>query len=315
MIVIISHEKDPHATTVRQLIQEMGEPVMILDVAEFPQRSRLALSISGNGAHGLYLNTAQGSIDFAQCRSVWWRRPQPMALDPAITDPAYTLFAQSECHEAIHGLWEACPAFWINPPNRDAVAHRKVKQLELARTLRIPIPETLITNDPDEARTFVSRFGPERVICKAFSATETHWRETRLVKEQELAQIDAVRYAPVIFQEYVPAVYDLRVTVIGREVFAAAIHSQETAYTVDCRMDIGRARMEAVDLPEAVRGQLFALMDSLGLVYGAIDLRLKPDGTYVFLEVNPAGQFLFIEAVTGQPIARTLAVALVRGHA
>jgi glutathione synthase/RimK-type ligase-like ATP-grasp enzyme len=80
-------------------------------------------------------------------------------------------------------------------------------------------------------------------------------------------------------------------------------------------MDIGRARMEAVDLPEAVRGQLFALMDSLGLVYGAIDLRLKPDGTYVFLEVNPAGQFLFIEAVTGQPIARTLAETLVRGHA
>ena len=137
----------------------------------------------------------------------------------------------------------------------------------------------------------------------------------RLVKDQELAQIDAVRYAPVIFQEYVPALYDLRVTVIGRQIFAAAIHSQETAYTVDCPMDIGRARMKAVELPEAVRNQLFALMDTLGLVYGAIDLRLRPDGTCVFLEVNPAGQFLFIEAATGQPIAHTLAQTLVRGHA
>lgn len=114
----------------------------------------------------------------------------------------------------------------------------------------------------------------------------------------------------MIFQEYVEAVYDLRVTVVGERVFAAAIHSQETAYPVDFRMDMANARVEAVDLPEEVSDELLALMARMGLVYGAIDLRLRPDGEYVFLEINPAGQFLFIEQETGQPIAAAIAEAL-----
>ena len=49
----------------------------------------------------------------------------------------------------------------------------------------------------------------------------------------------------------------------------------------------------------------------LGLEYGAIDLRLKPEGRYIFLEINPAGQFLYIEQETGQKIAAALAAHLV----
>jgi len=59
---------------------------------------------------------------------------------------------------------------------------------------------------------------------------------------------------------------------------------------------------------------LRALMRRLGLVYGAIDLRLTPDGRYVFLEINPAGQFLYVEQQTGQPIAAALAALLAAGR-
>jgi len=51
-------------------------------------------------------------------------------------------------------------------------------------------------------------------------------------------------------------------------------------------------------------------MRRLGLEYGAIDLRLTPEGQYVFLEINPAGQFLWIEMATGQKIAAALAACL-----
>lgn len=153
------------------------------------------------------------------------------------------------------------------------------------------------------------------MICKAFSATETNWRETRLVGEEELANLGNVRFAPVIFQRYIEAAYDLRITVVGGEIFPTAIYSQETAYAIDCRIDIGRARIEAVSIPEPVQTKLHTLMDALGLVYGAIDMRLQPDGTYVFLEINPAGQFLFIENVTKQPIAHSLAGSLAASSA
>jgi glutathione synthase/RimK-type ligase-like ATP-grasp enzyme len=85
------------------------------------------------------------------------------------------------------------------------------------------------------------------------------------------------------------------------------VHSQETAYKIDMRMDIANARITPVQLPEEVRDRLTDLMRRLGLVYGAIDMRRTPDGRYVFLEINPAGQWLFIEERTGQTISAALA--------
>jgi glutathione synthase/RimK-type ligase-like ATP-grasp enzyme len=100
---------------------------------------------------------------------------------------------------------------------------------------------------------------------------------------------------------------DLRITVVGDKIFPAAIHSQDTSYKVDFRMDMGAARVAPAALPSDVQDKLFALMRHLGLVYGAIDMRRRPDGSHVFLEVNPAGQWLFIENATGQPISQAMA--------
>jgi glutathione synthase/RimK-type ligase-like ATP-grasp enzyme len=147
------------------------------------------------------------------------------------------------------------------------------------------------------------------VVYKAFSGTERTWRETRVLKLEEVALLDAVHYAPVIFQGYIPAVFDLRVTIVGGAVFAAEIHSQTTAYKHDFRMTMHEAEIRAHALPDLVAAKLLALMDALGLVYGALDLRLTPEGDYVFLEINPAGQWLFIEQRTGQPISDAIADA------
>ena len=130
------------------------------------------------------------------------------------------------------------------------------------------------------------------------------------LREEEVQLLDHVRHTPVIFQSYADAVYDLRITVVGDQIFAAAIFSQETDYKIDCRIDIGNARIQAVTLPLEVDERLRTLMRCMGLVYGAVDMRLKPDGTYVFLEINPAGQFLYIEVATGLPITAAMAVAL-----
>lgn len=100
---------------------------------------------------------------------------------------------------------------------------------------------------------------------------------------------------------------------MGEDVFAAAIHSQETSYAVDFRMDMDAGRVEAFQLPRGVIERLQALMDRLGLIYGAIDMRLTPDGQYVFLEINPAGQWLFVEQRTGQLMTEAF-VRLLAAH-
>ncbi|HRY46452.1 MAG TPA: alpha-L-glutamate ligase [Candidatus Paceibacterota bacterium] len=313
MVLILSSESDPHAVAVRDQLASMSMPVVILDLSSFPQESRLAITCDRGAGVRFGFQTSVESIDLGQCRSIWWRRPQQPQMDPQIRRSAYVQFGLSECHAALTGLWQSLNAFWINDPALDTAAQQKVYQLKIATELGLSIPDTLITNDPARAEAFVQRYGAGRVICKAFTATEAHWRETRLVRDDELAHIHSVKYAPVIFQEYIEAIYDLRITVIGPKVFAAAIHSQETEYKIDCRIDISHARIEAVDLPPKIIHQIREFMGRLGLVYGAIDMRLRPDGSYVFFEVNPAGQWLFIEGATGQPITECLARALARG--
>jgi glutathione synthase/RimK-type ligase-like ATP-grasp enzyme len=220
------------------------------------------------------------------------------------------MFAYNESDEALRGLWQAMAVFWVNDPIRDQVAQRKAYQLKLAEEVGLQISCTMISNCVQDVQKFVHAYGVDRVIYKSFSATEQEWRETRLLRQDELPLLETVRYAPVIFQEYVEADVDLRITIVGDEIFAEEIHSQETSYRVDFRMDIRHARIQPATLPAEVEERLRAMMRRLGLVYGAIDMRRTPEGRHVFLEINPAGQWLFVEHFTRQPIAATLARVL-----
>ena len=306
MILVISSDRDVHAQAVLAGLARVGARATLLDLAHFPARAQLSIRYKPSCEHDFRVRDGtEGELALAECRTIWWRRPQPFQLHAEITNSAYRAFALSESHEAFAGLWLAVDAFWVNHPLRDQAAAHKVYQLKVARDVGLATPLTLVTNDPDEARAMSQALGPDKTVYKAFSATEQHWRETRLLKADERALLDNVRFAPLIFQEYVPAEVDLRVTILGKDVFAAAIHSQETSYAVDFRMDMAAARVRAFELPDRVAEGLHALMDRLGLVYGAIDMRLTPDGEFVFLEINPAGQWLFIEERTGQPITQT----------
>jgi glutathione synthase/RimK-type ligase-like ATP-grasp enzyme len=309
VIVVISHLGDPHALRVTEVLRGAGEDVVLLDLSELPARASFTVEFDGcqRCRPALRYQTASGEQrDLAEARSVWWRRPQGVDLSQ-IRDPNVHTFTAGEWDEAVHGLWQLIDAAWMNPPARDSVAARKLLQLQVARDLGLTIPRTIATSDPDEARRFLDREPGAMTIFKTFSCTFQIWRETRLVRAAERDQLESVRLAPVIFQEYVPADVDLRVTIVGDSVFAAAIHSADTDYPVDFRMSLGQARVVATELPKEISERLLAMMNRLGIVYGAFDLRRTPAGEYVFLEVNTAGEFMFIEERTGQPITEALA--------
>ena len=62
-----------------------------------------------------------------------------------------------------------------------------------------------------------------------------------------------------------------------------------------------------IELPSDLDAKLIALLRAFGLHYGAFDLIVTPDGRHVFLEVNPAGQYLWVEAQTKLPITAAIA--------
>jgi len=252
-------------------------------------------------------------VPLSEVRAAWWRRPQPLAPHPAVTEPDQARFAVNECVEALAGLWHSLDAYWINLPRNDQVAHRKLLQLKVASEVGLQIPQTCVTSDPQAAQEFVSQLGPGHTVYKAFSATLDLWRETRILRPEEMALIDAVAYAPVVFQEYVQAACDLRITIVGDRVFPAAIHADRSRYPVDFRMDMAGVRIDQASLPGDVEEKLLALTRRLGLVYGAVDMRRCRDGEHVFLEINPAGQWLFVEHATQLPISQALAEHLIAG--
>jgi glutathione synthase/RimK-type ligase-like ATP-grasp enzyme len=308
MIVVVSSANDTHTQEVLGRLRRRQAEAYLLDLSTYPAESMLTITFrSDREGAAEHLTTGDGGLDFSDCRVLWWRRPQPLSVDQAIVDPDHQAFAFTEAYSAISGLWLTLDCFWINHPTQDEEAARKVRQLDMAQKVGLRIPDTCITNDPDRAREFIDVRGPERTVYKAFSGTDRAWRETRLVRPDEMDLLDNVRYAPVIFQEYVAAATDLRITVVEDAIFPAAIYSQETEYKVDFRMAMDSARIEPVELPRDITASLRTFMVGLGLVYGAIDMRLTPDGQYVFLEVNPSGQWLFIEQRTGQPITDAMA--------
>ncbi len=315
-VLIIAPPDDEHALTVGAEIERRGGRVDIIDVAAFPERATLSLRFSADpscdrsreGAIGM----GERRLDLDTVEAVWWRRPGYPAVAANMVRPSHRAFAANETYEALGALWATLDALWINDPAAGDRAARKGYQLAVAKEVGLAIPRTLMTNDPDAVVAFVDDLGYRNVVYKTFSSTQDEWRETRLLDAAEVPLLRQVRHAPAIFQEYVPAACDLRVTIIGERVYCAAIDATATAYPVDSRVDIANARIEEATLPSEVEGALLQLVRRLGLVFGAIDLRRTPDDQFVFLEINPAGQFLYIEAATGMAITAGLADALMR---
>lgn len=307
MIVAVSHAQDDHAAPVLAALRRRGEDVVLLDTGELPGRATISLEVGGRSP-GATIRGSHGAIRARDVTAVWWRRPRPLRAARGLTaDDAD--FAVRQADEALSGLAASLDVRWVNDPWRDRAASHKPRQLAAARQAGLAVPRTLVTNDPERARAFLDAAGERAVVHKALHATPEDWRTTRLVGRADRRRLASVRFAPLIFQEYVAGV-DVRVTAVGGALFAAAIDARGTSSPEDFRPAFREARVEPCALPASVASRLRALVGALGLSYAAIDLRRRDDGAHVFLEANPSGQWLFVERRTGLPITEAIAALL-----
>jgi len=303
VVAAVSHRGDEHVPPVLDALRARGARPVLVDLAEFPARAGVSLPYGGaRGPAALHL--AGGEVRLERVTAVWWRRPLPLEAAPGLPERD-AAFACRQAEEALAGLAASLDVRWVNEPWRDAAASHKPRQLAAAGRAGLTLPRTLVTSDPERARAFL---GAARGPCvhKALHATPGDWHATRRIGPEDLARVEALRLAPVVLQQYVPGV-DVRVTVVGRALFATAIDARATASPEDFRPVFDAARVEPCTLPPEVARRLRALVSALGLRYAAIDLRRRDDGEHVFLEVNPSGQWLFVEQRTGQPITAAVA--------
>jgi hypothetical protein len=121
---------------------------------------------------------------------------------------------------------------------------------------------------------------------------------------------DAIRTTAHQFQEWVDKAYEVRLTVVDDRLFAARLTGRSADALVDWRSDYDAVEYAVVEVPEPVRRGVAALLAGLDLRFAAMDFAVRPDGRWVFLDLNPNGQWGWIEHETGLPICAALADAL-----
>ncbi|MDF4005202.1 hypothetical protein P3W33_17525 [Luteibacter sp. PPL552] len=199
----------------------------------------------------------------------------------------------------------------------------KARQLALAKKIGFNVPPTILTDSYEEVCSFVDSHGI--VAVKPFSphywrhtTTDTlRFASTSIIDSSRELDRDTVEAAPSIYQQFITKSYELRVTVIGRTIHAAKITKRDGGYFVDARMFIEspQTSVEIAHLDAALESAILAFMEQAGLIYGCLDLVVDRFGVIHFLEVNPSGQFLYIEQLV--PELRTLASfasLLANGH-
>jgi glutathione synthase/RimK-type ligase-like ATP-grasp enzyme len=168
--------------------------------------------------------------------SVWYRRPAEPEPPEEVEDPDDRRFVAEESEEALFGLWRVLDCTWVSHPDALNAASYKPAQLLMASRLGFEVPRTLITNEPREAAAFVGGLGGSAVIkpLRFGVVKETDEYEdvvfTSPLREADVTTgMEAVSLCPCLLQEYVPKDVEVRATVVGKEVFAAEIHSQVTS--------------------------------------------------------------------------------------
>lgn len=320
MILILSNLDDIHAATIAAKLRARGASLAWVDHRQYPAQSQISLRFEGGRPRATW-HTSDGKIDLSALTAIWHRRPYVPRPDPRITSEALRKAVTDDSDLFLRDLWNAIDCLTVPAPTLVyRRADLKATQLACALRLGLEIPDTLITNDPQEMLEFYRKHDGMIISKLASPVINRDYltdgvRYTNVVSHRDIGYFKAVRQGPVIFQGYVPKRLELRITIIGDMIFPVEIHSQVARRTRhDWRhYDHSNTPMYMHELPPEIERKLRQLVRRLGLNFGAIDMVLTPDGRYVFLELNPNGQFLWMEELMGFPMSDAMCDLLLSG--
>lgn len=311
LILIVSTKFDPHVDMIIEPLTRKSIPFVRFNTEDYPLQSKLSISFNNESSKQELKFPNNPAIKGDNVTAIWYRRPASFEFPKDFSVEA-SVFADKETRAVVQGLWKIIDCLWVNDPDLNRIAELKINQLKRAKSLGFNIPQTLITNDPDKVIEFFKKNKGD-IVVKTLSGgiigegNEATGIYSSVIRNKKLASIDLVKYTPTLFQEYVPKRSELRITVVGNQVFAAEIDSQSNPNTIiDWRRDIDNVPHRIFNLPETESERCLKLVRSFGLNFGAIDMIRTPENDLVFLEINPNGQWAWIEDATGMPISKAM---------
>lgn len=253
---------------------------------------RCEIGLRGNSKRAMISNSG-----------VWYRRPLP-PRDPDWSE-AVQEFVNEQWQDCIDAL-EVVPGLrWLNKPSANRVAENKVAQLVHAQRSGLATPTTLVTNCYDDFTRFRDLHG--RVIVKAVAgglieSSPPGFVYTTEVDESNEPQPDELRASPIVVQKLIDQATHFRATVVGSTVHVARI---EQVHALDWRAQPSRPTLVPAELPENVTASLVDLVRGFGLTFSSADLVLSEE-EYYFLDLNPNGEWGWLEKGAGLPISTSI---------
>jgi MvdC family ATP-grasp ribosomal peptide maturase len=316
-VLLLTHSGDFYTVDlVAEALARRGARPFRLNTDRFP--ASVKLSARAGDDRAAHLITDEGAqVSTAEVCAVWARKLWMPQMDDDL-DERFREMCVRESVAALEGFLDALhDARWVNEIGRERAAENKQRQLRIASQAGLRVPRTLVTNDPAEARQFfVETEG--RMVAKLLRPLTVSMNAPALfvytsrVSEEDLREAETLRHSPMVFQELIPKVRELRVAWVAGEAFTGALDASATSRgQTDWRLaQPEECRWQRAELPLEVKRGLQSMMSDLGLVFGAIDLICTPAGEHIFLEVNPAGEWGMLQRDLGLPIAESIAGAL-----
>lgn len=297
MILIITHKEDFTADFVIEKLNKRNIKYFRLNCEDI---HREAYNFVNENDFHFSIN------DIDSFTSVWFRRTKLPEID--CHNEAEKLYLLSDYETLFDNIYNLINTEkWLSNPKHIYNAENKILQLRIAKSIGFLIPETIITNSHKKLNKFSEKF-QNNIIIKPIRQGRIKHEEgfktifTNKISLDQIKKINEFDLTPCIFQKYVNKEYEIRVTVVGEKVFSAKINSQ---ISNDTKIDWRKEKMpfEKYDLPKDIQDKCILITKKLQLSFGAIDIIKSTKGEYVFLEINPNGQWAWLETDLGLKIS------------
>jgi ATP-grasp ribosomal peptide maturase len=309
VVLVVTDRFDVTADHVVTELDGRGVPVFRFDTADFPRR--LSASARLDTDHSGSLRTPSRSVTLAEVGAVYYRRPSIYQVDPELSEPD-AKWAVKEARFGFGGLLSSLPG-WLNHPADIARCEYKPVQYAAARRAGLRLPPTLPTSSGAEARAFAAEVGP--IVYKPLSGIaykHEHGRDFIYTQHVEASELDdaAIAATTCLFQQRQDKAYEVRLTVVDGQCFAARIDANSERARIDWRADYDSLSYTPIPTPAPIQTAVRSLLSLLRLRFAAIDFIITPTDEWVFIgDVNPNGQWAWISELTPR-IACAIADAL-----
>lgn len=315
-VLIISNKSDLTSDFIIKQLKENQINFYRFNTEELTKSVSISLNFEAN-SYKLYDSKINEVIDLKEFTSVYYRRPELPIIDSPDLSVGEVTFLKNEILFTLEGVYKILKnAYWISPLYSIREAENKIHQLILAKSLGFQIPESIVTNKYENTNTFFIENNNNCIIKPIKSGLIEDSKESKVVFTNTINTLpenkSQIEDCPLFFQSHIEKKGDIRVTLVGDKIFAALIHSQEyTDTTTDWRRGEISLKHTKIELPVNLQEKCISLLKALGLRFGAVDFILDKNDNYIFLEINPNGQWAWIEKQTGYDISNQIVNLLI----